>query len=132
MADPTRPVIAIIGDACFSMLGMELLTAVEYDVPVIWIVENNQMHGITWHGSKLVNGGRPMRSIVYEKPLRIADMARSMGLSVWEVDGPNQIGVALLAAVKSRTPSLIDVRTDPSVSPPLGDRAKTVAGFKKR
>ena len=42
-----RPIFAIIGDACFTMNGLELLTAVEYDTPVIWVVENNNMHGIT-------------------------------------------------------------------------------------
>ncbi len=132
MAVPGRPIVAIIGDGCLSMLGMELMTAVEYGIAVIWIVENNQMHGITWHGSKLVNGGRPMESIVYKRPLRVAEIARSMGLCVWTVDAPDQIAGAFEAALANGGPCLIDVHTDPSQSPPLGERAKTVAGFKKR
>lgn len=131
LAAAGRPVVAIVGDACFSMLGMELMTAVEYELPVIWIVENNQMHGITWHGSKLVNGGRPMKSIVNRRPAQVADLARAMGLLVWEVADPGRIASAFEQALASGRPCLIDVRTDPSCSPPLGDRAKSVAGFKK-
>jgi acetolactate synthase-1/2/3 large subunit len=130
LAQPGRPVIAIIGDACFTMNGMELLTAREYGVPVVWIVENNQMHGITWHGSKRVGDGQPMESIVYRQPLYIAGMARAMGLEVFIVDEPGQMAGALADALATGRAAVIDVRVDPNVSPPLGDRAKTVAGFR--
>ncbi len=130
LADPSRPVISIIGDACFTMNGMELITAAEYNVPVVWIVENNQMHGITWHGSKLVSGGKPMESIRYKRPLEIAAIARAMGLPAWVVDRPDQIQSVLAEALRMRSPALIEVRVDGAISPPLGDRAKTVAGFK--
>jgi len=123
-------VISIIGDACFTMNGMELITAAEYRVPVVWIVENNQMHGITWHGSKLVSGGRPMESIRYQRPLEIAAIARAMGLPAWVVDRPQQMQQVLSEALSMGAPALIEVRVDGSISPPLGDRAKTVAGFK--
>lgn len=112
------------------MNGMAILTAREYDIPVVWSVENNQMHGVTWHGSKLVSGGNPMESIVYKKPLHIADIARAMGLAVWQVKRPGEIQDALKAALESGRPSVIDVWVDKSVTPPLADRAKTVAGFK--
>ncbi len=130
LANPDRPIIAIVGDGGFSMTGMELLTAVEYNIPVIWIVENNQMHGITWHGSKLVSGGRAMESIVYKHKLEVSGMAQAMGLQVWRVERPGELGAVLKEALARRRPALLDVIVDPMVSPPLGDRAKTVAGFK--
>jgi acetolactate synthase-1/2/3 large subunit len=130
LASPERPVVSIIGDGCFTMNGMEVLTAAEYRVPVVWIVENNQMHGITWHGSKLVSGGKPMESIRYKRPLEIAAIARAMGVAAWVVDRPGQMKDALSEALRSGAPALVEVRVDGSISPPLGDRAKTVAGFK--
>ncbi len=130
LASPKRPVISIIGDGCFTMNGMELITAAEYGVPVVWIVENNQMHGITWHGSKLVSGGKPMESIRYKRPLEIAAIARAMGLPAWVVDRPGQMQDVLKEALRMGAPAVIEVRVDGSISPPLGDRAKTVAGFK--
>lgn len=130
LARPSAPVIAIVGDACFTMNGMELLTAAEYEIPVLWIVENNQMHGITWHGSQLVGSGRPMQSIVYRRSIQIASMARAMGLKAWVVERPGQIMDAFAEARRERGPALIEVRVDERIAPPLADRAKTIAGFK--
>ena len=126
-----RPVIAIVGDACFTMNGMEILTAAEYNVPVIWIVENNQMHGITWHGSKLVGGMQAMQSVVYRRPLEVAAMARAMGVAAWVVDRPGQIQGVFEEAMRLRAPCVIEVRVDGTLPPPLGDRAKSIAGFTK-
>lgn len=130
LAEPKRPVIAIIGDACFTMNGMDLITAVEYEVPVVWIVENNNMHGITYHASKkLSRSGKPLRAAQYRRRLEIAAMARAMGLRTDIVDGPGQMQAALREALYSRQPSLIEVRVDPMIPPPVGDRAKSLSGF---
>ena len=130
LACPERRVMAIVGDACFTMHGMELLTAVEYDVPVIWIVENNQMHGITWHGSQTIGDGRPMECIRYRRPIDVAGIARSMGLSAWVVERPGELRDTLGEALSARRPALIDVRVDGRIAPPLGERAKAIAGFR--
>jgi acetolactate synthase-1/2/3 large subunit len=131
LAISERPVIAIVGDACFTMNGMEFLTAAEYGVPVVWIVENNQMHGITWHGSKLVGQRRPMDSVVYRRPIEIAAIARAMGLPAWVVDRPGQLGKVLAEALAMRCPAVIEIRVDGTLPPPLGDRANSIAGFTK-
>lgn len=127
---PGTPIIAIVGDACFTMNGMDLLTAREYDIPVVWIVENNQGHGISYHGSKLVNGGRAMQCIVNNKRISAAAIAGAMGIPVWEVDQPGQIGHVLREAITVSGPTVIEVHVDAEISPPLAERAKTVAGFR--
>jgi acetolactate synthase-1/2/3 large subunit len=131
-ADPTRPVFALIGDGCFTMNGMDLLTAVEYDVPVIWIVENNNMHGITWHCSKLLSHGRPLEAARYRRPIEIASIARSMGLASWVVDAPGRMQEAVREALRRGGPALIEARVDGSICPPLGERARSLAGFIER
>lgn len=129
MAAPDRPVIAIVGDACFTMNGMEVLTAVEYDLPVVWIVENNQMHGITFHGSQMVGSRIPLHSVRYQRRLDVSAIARAMGMRAFDVVAPGEIGPALTAALAERGPVLIEVTVDPDLPPPLGDRAKSIAGF---
>ena len=129
MAAPGRPVFAIVGDGCFTMNGLELITAVEHDVPVIWIVENNNMHGITWHCSKLLSGGVGMKTALARRPIEIAAMARAMGLYVRVVERPGQMQDAVRDALRMGGPALIEVRVDGSVMPPLGERAKSLAGF---
>ena len=129
LADPSRPVFAIVGDGCFTMNGMDLLTAAEYDVPVIWIVENNNMHGITWHCSKILSKGTNMAAARYKRPLEVAAIARAMGLRSWVVSAPGEIQAAIREALRLGGPALIEVRVDPSICPPLGERARSLAGF---
>ncbi|MFH1807622.1 MAG: thiamine pyrophosphate-binding protein [Pseudomonadota bacterium] len=131
LALPERPVVAIVGDACFTMHGMELLTAVEHQVPVLWIVENNNMHGIIWHGSQLVGGRQPMQCARYRRPLEVASMARAMGVQAWVVDAPDQIQAVLAEALALDAPALIEVRVDGNIPPPIGARARSIAGFEK-
>src|SRR5271166_2396679 len=42
MAFPDRPVIVGCGDGCDLLSGFELLTAVRYNLPVIWIPRGRQ------------------------------------------------------------------------------------------
>ena len=106
-----------------------LLTAAEYDIPVIWIVENNNMHGITWHCSKLLGKGRGLVASRYRRPLEIAAMSRAMGLHALVVDGPGQMQAAVREAIRVGGPAVIEVRVDGSVPPPMGERARSLAGF---
>src|SRR5262249_57843600 len=45
VAQPKRLVVSINGDGDFLMNGQELATAVQYELPVIFIVVNNGMYG---------------------------------------------------------------------------------------
>ncbi len=132
LAAPERPIVAIIGDACFAMTGMELLTAHEYGLRVIWIVENNQMHGITWFGSQLVGERQPMHAVRNRKPVDIAGIARAMGLRADVVERPGQMQTALREALAEPGSSVIEVRVAGHISPPLGPRAQTIAGFRNQ
>lgn len=123
------PVFAIVGDGCFTMNGMELLTAAEYGAKVIWIVENNNMHGITYHGSQKVGSKKPMECIRFKHKIEVARIAEAMGVPSFLVEKPGEIKTAVLAALHVKGPSVIEVRADARHSPPLGDRAKTLAGF---
>ena len=129
LAAPDRPIVAIVGDACFTMNGMELLAAVECGLPhLVWIVENNNMHGITYYASKALSSG-VLSSVRYKRPLEVAAIARAMGLAAWVVDRPGQMQTALTEALKSPGPALIEVRVDASIAPPLGDRVRSISGF---
>ena len=130
LARPGRPVIAIVGDGCFAMNGMELLTAAEYRVPVVWIVENNNMHGITWHGGRVVSPrGRTLDAVRYRRTLEVASIARAMGLEAVVIDRPGMVGAAIDEWLQRRAPTVIEVRVDGSVVPPLGARTTSLAGF---
>lgn len=128
--EPSRPIFAIVGDACFAMNGMELITAAEYNVPVIWIVENNNMQGMTYHASKQLTADKqPLKSSLYKNPINIAAIAQAMGLLAIKVDQPIQVQSAIKFALEQKRPTVIEMMVDPMISPPLGGRASTLAGF---
>ena len=41
LAHPDRAVVVGCGDGCYNLSGFELMTAVEHDIPVIWIIFND-------------------------------------------------------------------------------------------
>ena len=53
LAEPDRPVVCITGDGCFFMHGMEILTAKEYNLPILFVVMNNARLGMVYHGHSL-------------------------------------------------------------------------------
>lgn len=42
VAYPDRPIVAIVGDGCFQMTGMELATAMQEDLPIVIVIMNDK------------------------------------------------------------------------------------------
>lgn len=130
MGSNGRPVITIVGDACFTMNGMEWFVAAEWDVAAVCIVENNGMHGISHHASRRIDG-EPLACLTLAKPVEVAKVAAAMGLHAVRVDAPGQIAAALAEALERGGPTVIEVVVDPTIAPPMEDRAELIAGFQK-
>lgn len=130
MAAGNRPVITIVGDACFTMNGMEWLVAAEHNVPAVCIVENNGMHGISHHASKKIDG-TPLNCLTLPTPVNVQGMAQAMGLRSVRIDSPGQIVRAVEEALEFDGPTIIEVIVDATVAPPMEDRAELIAGFRK-
>jgi thiamine pyrophosphate-dependent acetolactate synthase large subunit-like protein len=75
---------------------------------------------------------QPLRSAQYERKLQVAAIARAMGISATVVDKPGQIQDAVRRALSRAEPSVIEVRVNPDIPPPLGERMTSLAGFIER
>ena len=68
LAAPDRPVVAIAGDGCFTMVPHVLCTAVEYNIPVVWVIWNN----FGWVSIRDIQlgmfGGRELGTMFHEGP----------------------------------------------------------------
>ena len=128
LAAPEKPVIALVGDAAFAMNGMEVHTAVENEVPVVWIVLNNGGHGMVYHGERIQFKGKFVSS-KFSRPIDVARLAESLGALACRVEEPNQLAGALGAALKSGRPAVIDARVDLEVCPPTARRFETLDRF---
>ncbi|MEK7858266.1 MAG: thiamine pyrophosphate-binding protein [Elusimicrobiota bacterium] len=125
LAAPKRLVVALVGDAAFAMNGMEVHTAVEHDVPVIWVVVNNGGHGMIYHGEKMLYKGK-FRSSIFRQRLKIQEIAKAMGAKTFLVERPGEVGPVMLEAIALRSPCVIEVTTDLHEVPPMGARVQAI------
>ena len=124
LAAPDRPCVAICGDGGFTMTPHVLCTAIEYDIPCIWVVWNN----FAWSAIRDIQygmfGGREIGTGFYrgdnQEPYNpdFAAIARACGVHGMTVTKSNDFKDALEHAVSSGKPALIDVHVDAEVRPP--------------
>jgi acetolactate synthase-1/2/3 large subunit len=123
LAAPDRPVVTVCGDGGFVMNASAVLTAVEYDLPVVWVVWNNggfsvirdQQLGYFGQGRELATMFRGTHGGLVSADY--AAMARSMGAEGCAVEKPADLAGQLEAAIASNRPTVLDVRVDPDVRP---------------
>jgi acetolactate synthase-1/2/3 large subunit len=123
LAAPEKPVIAVCGDGGFAMNASAVLTAVEYDIPAVWLVWNNYGY-CAIRDQQLGYFGRDRElATSFIRPdgaLFSADyamMARSMGACGARIDKPADLAPQLEAAIASGRPTVLDVRIDREVRP---------------
>jgi acetolactate synthase-1/2/3 large subunit len=104
-AQPDRPVIVGCGDGCYNMSGFELMTAVEYDIPVVWIIFNDNEFKLI----KLYQlaSYREYGLVEFENPDYVA-YAKACGADGYRVETLKQFERALDSALRSGRPTLID------------------------
>jgi acetolactate synthase-1/2/3 large subunit len=105
LAQPDRTVVAGCGDGCFLMAGHELLTAVQYDIPVIWIIFNDGEFKLiklyqlsTFHESGLVE---------FQNPDYVA-YAQACGARGYRANNLAEFEAAFQDAVACGKPAVID------------------------
>jgi acetolactate synthase-1/2/3 large subunit len=125
LAAPDRPVVALVGDGCFLMNGMEIATAVNYDIPVVWIVQNNSKLGLVHEFQKLSLGDKTVATTF--KQVDFVKIAEGLGANGYRIDKPGELETLLPKVIASNKPSVIDCIIDPNEVPPL---APFVEGIK--
>jgi len=114
LAAPERPCVAVVGDGAFFMHASVLGTAIEYDIPAVWVVWNNYAYASIRGLQRGYLGGRelatdfkhPRTGAPYNPDF--AAMARSAGIEGVTVERAADLADAVRAAVASGKPCLID------------------------
>lgn len=121
VADPDTPAVVLTGDGAFLMGPQVLATAVEYDLPVVWVILNNYELGIERKGAGAAFG-RNHPWITFTGPdgepynPDFSAMARSYGAEGARIEKTEDFRPALESALASGKPTLLDVLID--TSPP--------------
>lgn len=110
LAHPGRPVVAAIGDGS-AMYGIQALwTAAHLKLPITYVIINNRSYRII--KERLVSGRKSARFTAMDMkdpPIDFVSVAKGLGLSARCVTDPADIHVALMEALNSGSPSLIEV-----------------------
>ncbi len=123
LAAPDRPCVAVVGDGSFLMTPHALATAVEYDIPVVWVVWNNQgycsirdiQHGM-FAGRELATSFQNDGSRAPYSP-DFAALARSFGVASHTVTHAGEVEDAIGTAIAANRPYLIEVPVDREIRP---------------
>jgi acetolactate synthase-1/2/3 large subunit len=124
LAAPERPCVAVCGDGGFMMRPDVLCTAVEYDLPAVWLVWNNFAYGaIRDIQTGLLAKREIATSFVREATGELynpdfAALARACGAEGLRVERARDLPGALEHALASRRPFVVEVRVDRDVRPP--------------
>lgn len=116
LARPDQTVVSVCGDGGFLMNGTEVSTAVNYGIPIIWVVMNNHGLGMVRHGDRVATGRDTGASIRGVDLVRFSEGLGARGLRAGSAD---EFCSALALAREANGPVVIDVEIDADQVPPL-------------
>jgi acetolactate synthase-1/2/3 large subunit len=129
LAAPDRQIVGLVGDGDFLMTAQELATAVQYDIPAVYVVANN----VGWiairdlqaavYGEERSVGAEFLKGRAPITP-DLAALARAFGCHAERISAPDEVRPALERAFTAGGPAVVEVlveRTYPlSGSPAVG------------
>ena len=123
MAQPRRAAVALVGDGAFGSNMSVVATAMEAEIPAVWVVMDNsafgtiagleQMHYGWSFGCLFERQGKPY-SVDY------AAVARACGANGVKIQAAGELGPALEAALASELPTVIQVPMENAPTPTPG------------
>lgn len=127
LAAPDRPCVAVVGDGGFMMAPYVVATAVEYNLPCVWIVWNNFAWGAIRDLQYGLFQGRELGTAFYKGNQGpggdrynpdFAAWARACGADGVTITRSEDLRGAVETAIKNRRPCVIDLHVDSEVRPP--------------
>ncbi len=115
--------VVICGDGAFMMTGLEIHTAVDLGLPILWIVFNNNMHGMCVTRQQIYFDGRVEGNVYSE--ISIARIASGFGphQKIWvkQVSTASELqnALELHSQFHSDKPSVIELKLQTEELPPF-------------
>ena len=119
LARPDLPAVCVTGDGGFLMVCQEVITAVEWELPVVWVVFNNQTLGAIRGGQQASYGGRVIGT-EFSENTDYAALAKALKAEGVIVNRYSEIADAMGFALACGRPCVVDMQIarDP-VPPPV-------------
>ncbi|MBS3681020.1 thiamine pyrophosphate-binding protein [Ornithinibacillus massiliensis] len=110
LASPNKTVVSLSGDGGFMMTCQELETAVRENIPVIALVFNNNSYGTIRMHQEIHYPTRVIGTDLGE--VSFSALAKAVGAQGYTVSTIEAFKNALIQALNSNTPSVIEIITD--------------------
>lgn len=118
VAHPERAVLCIVGDGSVGLNFAEFDTMVRHELPIVTVVNNDRIWGMSAHGQDLIYGeGRRVVTDLLATRYDLA--AQGFGCHGELVSEPGELGAALERALGAGKPACVNVMTDPTVIAPV-------------
>lgn len=114
LAQPKRPLLALIGDGCSLYNIQALWTAAHMKLPITYVIANNKSYRILKDRLQAFQGNNNFIGMDFHDPeIDFVGLAQSFGLKAWRVTEPDDIAPALRQGLGDGSgPHLIDVVID--------------------
>jgi acetolactate synthase-1/2/3 large subunit len=113
-----KPVVCLTGDGCFLMSGQEITVAVEYKLPVIFIILNDGGYGMVNHRHRQISKN-PLHFDFHRADFAL--LAQALGAQGFTIHSSEEFQLLDFTEICRRQgPTVIDVHIDPDAIPPMG------------
>ena len=117
LANPDRPVLAIVGDGASLYTVQALWTAARYNIPVVYAICNNRSYQILKvnmdiYLRRMLEDQERKSEFVgmdFANPLNLAGIAQAMGVAGKTITDPDEIGPSVRQAFDSGKPAVLDI-----------------------
>jgi acetolactate synthase-1/2/3 large subunit len=116
-AHPDKYVICGCGDGAYQMAGFELMTAIQYNIPVIWVIFNNGEFNVIKKFLLNLFGEQAFMQFTNPDFVKYAEACGAFGARVERLE---DFDAAFQQALKCGKAALIDVVVESEVYPPFG------------
>jgi acetolactate synthase I/II/III large subunit len=120
-ADHEKIVISLCGDGAFLLNGMEIATACQYNIPVIWVIFVNNKYGAVEWAQKLLYDNLDFCTSLYLPDL--AKIAESFSINYYSASDVSSLRKGIIAAIDNYSSlnksAIIKIDIDPDEPLPL-------------
>ncbi|KLO43444.1 acetolactate synthase [Mycobacterium nebraskense] len=125
---PGGRTVVIAGDGAFFMHGLEVHTAVQYGLPVTFVLFNNNAHAMCVTREQLFYEDRYSYNRFRPSSLGTGLAAMFPGLTSVDVSDPTQLAAALRVALDIEGPAVVSVECDADEIPPFAPFLTALSG----
>jgi acetolactate synthase-1/2/3 large subunit len=125
LARPDRPAICVTSDGSFMMFPGAVATAVEHDIPAVWVIFNNYSIGVIRDLQRFYMDNREIGTSFMRHSTGefwnpdFARMAEAMGAGGISVEAPGDLADAFATALEAGRPYVVDVKVNRDTAVPL-------------